>query len=614
MPDTALTLLRDDPERLREILKLLSPEPGVYRMLAQNGEVLYVGKAKNLKKRVTSYFRRELDSIKTEVLVSQIADIVVTLTHSESEALVLEYNLIQEFQPHFNILLRDDKSYPYVFLSGETYPRLAIHRGPRREKGRYFGPFPSAGAVRQSLLLLQKLFKVRQCENSYFANRTRPCLQYQIGRCKAPCVDYVTPEAYQQDVRLTAMFYEGRNQDVIRELAERMEQAAAALEFEKAAQLRDQIGQLRRVLDRQRVSADSGDVDVVAGVIEKGHACVYVLFVRDGRVTGSHSVMPALPPGTDVDDLISAFLPQFYLVDRDIPREIVHNAAGFDAESLTEVLVERAGRKVRIAHAVRGDRAGWLQMAVRNAENSIASRFAQQAEGQKRGEAMRELFELDVVPQRFECFDISHTMGEATVASCVVFDLNGPRKSDYRRFNIEGITGGDDYAAMYQALSRRYARLKRGEGQLPDVLFIDGGPGQLAQAEKILEELQIDNVLAVGISKGPDRRAGQEELHIPGKAAPVQLPPDTSVLHFIQQIRDEAHRFAITGHRARREKKRSRSPLEGIDGVGPQRRRELLRRFGGLQELLKASVDDIAAVPGISRTLAERIHQALHDR
>ena len=605
-------LLIHDPDRLSETLKLLSSEPGVYRMLAENGEVLYVGKAKNLKKRVSSYFRREHDSIKTEVLVNQIADIHLTLTHSESEALVLEYNLIQEFQPRFNILLRDDKSYPYVFLSGETYPRLAIHRGPRKEKGRYFGPFPSAGAVRQSLLLLQKLFRVRQCENSYFANRTRPCLQYQIGRCTAPCVGYVTPEEYDRDVRLTAMFYEGRNQDVISELAKQMEQAATDLQFEKAAQLRDQIAQLRRVLDRQRVSADSGDVDVVAGVIEKGLACVYVLYVRDGRVSGSHCVMPALPDGANIDDLIDAFLNQFYLAERDIPREIIHNAHAFDDESLTALLEQRAGRKIRIANSVRGDRAAWLQMAVKNAQNSIASRFAQQAEGQKRGEQMRELFGLDVVPQRFECFDISHTMGEQTVASCVVFDLNGPRKSDYRRFNIEGITGGDDYAAMYQALSRRYARLKRGEGQLPDVLFIDGGPGQLAQAEKILDELQIDNVLAVGISKGPDRRAGQEELHLSGSAAPLQLPPDASLLHFIQHIRDEAHRFAITGHRARRDKKRSRSPLEGIDGVGPQRRRELLRRFGGLQELMKAGVDDIAAVPGISRTLAERIHAALH--
>ncbi len=606
-----MTLLKDDETRLREFLQHLTSEPGVYRMIAADGEVLYVGKAKNLKKRVSSYFRREHDSAKTTVLVDHIENVVITVTQSESEALVLEYNLIQEFLPRFNILLRDDKSYPYVLLSADEYPRLSLHRGPKKEKGRYFGPFVSAYAVRQSMALLQKLFRVRQCENTFFANRSRPCLQYQIGRCSGPCVKAVSAEEYAKDVRLTAMFYEGRNQDVIGELAQQMDSAAQKLQFEKAAQLRDQIASLRRVLDRQSVSADAGDVDVVAGIIEKGIASIYVLHVRDGRVNGSHGFMPTLPELVEADELISSFLSQYYLSEREVPREIIHNATEFDDETFAELLSSRVGRKTRVTSSVRGDRLSWLTMAIRNAQNAVATKLSQNAQADKRGAALKELLQLDAIPQRFECFDISHTMGEQTVASCVVFDLKGPRKSDYRRFNIEGIQGGDDYAAMYQALTRRYSRLKSGEAQMPDVLIIDGGPGQLSQAEKILDELQIDNVLAIGISKGPDRRAGQEELHVPTIAEPLQLPPDSPLLHFLQQIRDEAHRFAISGHRARREKKRRTSPLEGIEGVGPKRRKELLRRFGGYQEIAKAGIDDIASVPGISHELAERIYQAL---
>lgn len=604
--------LIDDTLRLQELLKHLSAGPGVYRMLDADNKTLYVGKAKHLKKRVSSYFRKEVDSPKTSALVELICDVAVTVTASESEALVLEYNLIQQYLPRFNILLRDDKSYPYVFLSADKYPRLSIHRGPRKEKGRYFGPFPSAGAVRQSLLLLQKLFNVRQCENSFFANRSRPCLQYQIERCKAPCVSYVSPEDYEKDVKLTAMFYEGKNHLVIEDLADQMEQAAKEMAYEKAAQLRDQIALLRRVLDRQNVSGDNGDVDVIAGVMDKGIACIYVLHVREGRVTGSHSEMPKAPEGTSVNELIDAFLSQFYLSEREIPKEIIHNANNTELESLEQVLAERTGRKIRIASNVRGDRAAWIQMSERNAHNLIASKYQQQSESFKRGEQLRDLFGLDVVPQRFECFDISHTMGEATVASCVVFDLSGPRKSDYRRFNIEGITPGDDYAAMYQALSRRYARLKKGEGLLPDILFIDGGPGQLRQAQTILEEMSVDNVLAVGISKGADRRLGQEELHVTGWPEPLQLAPDSSLLHFIQQLQGEAHRFAITGHRQRRSKARNRSPLESVEGIGPARRKALLRQFGGLQELQRAGIEDIARIPGISKALAERIYRALH--
>lgn len=592
-------------------LKTLSSRPGVYRMLNAAGEVIYVGKARNLVKRVSSYFSRSVTTAKTRALVSQIVNIEVTVTHTENEALILENNLIKELRPRYNVLLRDDKSYPYIFLSADQFPRLAYHRGAKRTQGRYFGPYPSAGAVRETLNLLQKLFRVRQCEDTFYSNRSRPCLQYQIKRCTAPCVDYVSAAEYADDVRLATLFLEGKDSQVIDELVRQMEIASAKLEFERAAQYRDQIASLRRVQERQYVSGTGGDLDVIVSAYEKGVGCVQVVFIRGGHQLGNKTFFPGHTQDTDVAEILAAFLPQYYL-GKQVPAEILVNQPMEDQQLLEEVLSEQAERKVSISHNLRGDRARWVQMAVINVDDALRRHLASKSGMRQRYEALQDALELDSTPQRLECFDISHTMGEATVASCVVFNDEGPLKSDYRRFNIEGITPGDDYAAMHQALTRRYTRLKEGEGKLPDILFIDGGKGQLAEAQKVLEELQVSDVVLVGVAKGPERKAGLETLFLYGHEQPIILPTDSPALHLIQQIRDEAHRFAITGHRQRRAKTRSTSVLEGIPGVGPKRRRDLLKQFGGWQEVARAGVDDLLKVKGISRDLAQKIYDALH--
>lgn len=580
-------------------------------MLNVAGEVIYVGKARDLRKRVSSYFSRTITTPKTRALVSQIANIEVTVTHTENEALILENNLIKQLRPRYNVLLRDDKSYPYIFLSADQFPRLAYHRGPKRAKGKYFGPYPSAGAVRDTLNLLQKLFHVRQCEDTFYNNRSRPCLQYQIKRCTAPCVDFVTTEEYAENVRHATLFLEGKDSQVIDELVKQMEAASAKLEFERAAHYRDQIASLRRVQERQYVSGAGGDIDVIVSAYEKGLGCVQVVFVRGGHQLGNKTFFPSHTQDTDVIEILAAFLPQYYL-GKQVPIEILVNQPLEDQQLLEEVLGEHAGHKVSINHNLRGDRARWVQMAVINVEDALRRHLASKSGMRQRYEALQDALGMDSTPQRLECFDISHTMGEATVASCVVFNDEGALKSDYRRFNIEGITGGDDYAAMHQALTRRYTRLKEGEGKLPDILFIDGGKGQLAEAHKVLEELQVVDVVLVGVAKGPERKAGLETLFLYGHEQPIILPPDSPALHLIQQIRDEAHRFAITGHRQRRAKARSTSPLEGIPGVGPKRRRDLLKQFGGWQEVARAGVDDLLKVKGISRDLAQKIYDALH--
>ena len=595
----------------KAFLKTLSSRPGVYRMLNATGEVIYVGKARDLRKRVSSYFSRSITTPKTRALVSQIANIEVTVTHTENEALILENNLIKELKPRYNVLLRDDKSYPYIFLSADEFPRLAYHRGPKRERGRYFGPYPSSGAVRDTLNLLQKLFQVRQCEDTFYSNRSRPCLQYQIKRCTAPCVHYLTKDEYAEDVRHAALFLEGKDTQVIDELVRQMEEASAKLEFERAAHYRDQIASLRRIQERQYVSGAGGDLDVIVSAYEKGIGCVQVFFIRGGHQLGNKSFFPGHTQDTDAAEILAAFLPQYYL-GKQVPAEILVNQPLEDQQLLEEVLGEQAGHKVAISHNLRGDRARWVQMAVTNVEDSLRRHLASKSGMRQRYEALQDALGLDTMPQRLECFDISHTMGEATVASCVVFNDEGPLKSDYRRFNIEGITPGDDYAAMNQALTRRYTRLKEGEGKLPDILFIDGGKGQLAEAQKVLEELQVSDVVLVGVAKGPERKAGLETLFLYGHDLPIILPPDSPALHLIQQIRDEAHRFAITGHRQRRAKARGKSPLEGIPGVGPKRRRDLLKQFGGWQEVARAGVDDLLKVKGISRDLAQKIYDALH--
>ncbi|MFS0827549.1 excinuclease ABC subunit UvrC [Pseudomonas phoenicis] len=595
-------------------LATCSGRPGVYRMFDAESRLLYVGKAKNLKKRLASYFRKTGLASKTAALVARIAHVETTITGNETEALLLEQNLIKEWRPPYNILLRDDKSYPYVFLSDGPFPRLGIHRGAKRAKGRYFGPYPSAGAIRESLSVLQKTFAVRQCEDSYYANRTRPCLQYQIKRCKGPCTDLVSQEEYAEDVRHSVMFLEGRSQQLGNELNAEMEQAAMALDFEKAAALRDQIGLLRRVQDQQHIEGGSGEVDVIAAFVNPGGACVHLISVRGGRVLGSKNFFPQVGIEEEVSEVLVAFLSQYYVgnPERELPRELIVNVVHEDFETIIEALQALRGRELDITHRVRGTRARWQQMAVTNAEQALNARLANRQHMAARFEALAKVLDLDEVPQRLECYDISHSSGEATVASCVVFGPEGPIKADYRRFNIEGITAGDDYAAMQQALTRRYSRIKNGEGKLPDVLLVDGGKGQLNMAREVMQELAFTDLTLLGVAKGVTRKAGFETLYLNDAAHEFTLKGDSPALHLIQQIRDEAHRFAITGHRARRGKARRTSSLEDVAGVGPKRRRELLKHFGGLQELNRASIDEIAKAPGISKKLAESIYASLH--
>ena len=595
-----------------DFLKTLTPRPGVYRMLDDGGAVLYVGKARNLRKRVASYFQRTALSTKTLALVAQIAAIEITVTHTEGEALLLENNLIKTFQPRYNVLLRDDKSYPYIYLSSdEQYPRLAFHRGAKRGKGSYFGPYPSAGAVRESLRLLQKLFKVRQCEDSFFRNRSRPCMQYQIKRCNAPCVGYISPAEYAEDVRNTVMFLEGKDSAVIDALAARMEKASAALDYEKAAGYRDQIATLRRVQEKQYVSNERGDLDILACATDGGNACVQVFFIRNGRNLGNAIFYPKVPGDSGSEEILSAFITQYYL-GRNLPAELLLSHKPDDADLIQEVLSEQAGHRIKLTTSVRNERARWLSLALNNAEQALSSYLNTRKGYLGRLHDLKAALGLEELPERMECFDISHTQGESTVASCVVFGMEGPLKSDYRRFNIQGIQPGDDYAAMEQALMRRYLRLMKGEGKLPELLFIDGGKGQIAVAKRVMEELQVPVVRIIGIAKGLERKPGLETLHVPGRTQPLNLAPDSPALHLIQQIRDEAHRFAITGHRQRRSRARKVSPLEQIAGIGPKRRQQLLRQLGGLREVAKAGVDDLLTVKGINRALAQQIYDAFH--
>lgn len=599
-------------------LKQLSERPGVYRMFDGAGQVLYVGKARSLKKRVSSYFRGTGLAPKTRALVSRIQHIEVTITGSETEALLLEQNLIKSLRPPYNILLRDDKSYPYIFLSGhDDYPSLTFRRGrTRKGQGTWFGPFPSSGAVKESLNVLQKVFRIRDCSESYFRNRNRPCLQYQINRCTAPCVGYITPEDYQQDIRHAVMFLEGKNPDILRDLMASMETAASRLEFEKAAAYRDQINHLRHVQEQQSMEADGGDADVIALAQDAGIVCVVVIIVRGGRVLGTKDYFPRFSLEQGEDELLSAFLGQYYFgsdTRREIPKDILVTTEPEGAELLMEALTAQAGRETRIRTRVRGERRKWLELAATNARQTLLGHLASKETVYRRLLALRELLELAATPSRMECFDISHSHGENTVASCVVFDENGPLKSDYRLYNIEGVTAGDDYGAMRQVLTRRYRKLAAGEGKRPDLVLIDGGKGQLNIAREVFAELGLTDIPLIGVAKGVTRKAGMEQLidALTGRA--FRVPADSPALHLIQHIRDESHRFAITGHRARRDKKRRQSTLEGIDGVGPKRRRELIRYFGGIRELQKAGVDEIAKVQGISKALAESIYAALHD-
>jgi excinuclease ABC subunit C len=592
-------------------LKTLPLRPGVYRMLGADDVVLYVGKARNLKNRVTSYFRGRAHEDRTQAMLSQVRRIEVTVTASETEALLLEYNLIKRHRPRYNVVLKDDKSFPYIHLSTHPFPRLSFYRGPRKVAGRLFGPYPNAGATRETLLLLQKIFHIRQCEDTFFANRSRPCLQYQIGRCSAPCVGFVTQEAYAQDVADAVQVLEGHDEAMIEKLGQRMEEAAERLEYERAARARDQIATLKRIQSSQSITRKGNlSIDVVALATQLGEHCVSVVHVRGGRNLGTSNFFPRGGLGGEAE-VLGAFLAQYYLA-REAPAEIVLDRAIEDSSVLEQVLSEKAQHPVQIRSHVRGTRARWLAMTRTNAELGLRMKAANRATLAEQLEAVGRSLGLPAAPARIECFDVSHTMGEAAVASCVVFGVEGPIMAEYRRFNLKDVTPGDDYAGLAQAVARRYARIVRGETPMPDVLFIDGGPGQLRAALDSLAQLGVQGVLVVGIAKGADRRAGQERLFLAGSDQPLILAADSPALHLIQRIRDEAHRFAITGHRKSRTRARRESLLEEIPGLGPKRRRDLLTAFGGLQGVRRASVEDLAKVHGISRQLAQSIYERLN--
>ncbi|USD42285.1 excinuclease ABC subunit UvrC [Vibrio sp. SCSIO 43135] len=598
-------------------LKTVTNQPGVYRMYNAEAVVIYVGKAKDLKKRLSSYFRKKVDSEKTRALVSNIDKIDVTVTHTETEALILEHNYIKQYLPKYNVLLRDDKSYPYIFLSGHKHPRLSMHRGAKKRKGEYFGPYPDSGAVRESLHLIQKIFPVRQCEDTVYSNRTRPCLMYQIGRCAGPCVSsIISDEEYAELVNYVRLFLQGKDKQVLETLIEKMEQASQALRFEDAAKFRDQIQAIRRVQEQQFVSEDTmDDMDVLGFSQENGIACIHILMIRQGKVLGSRSHFPKIPNDTTQQEVFYSFLSQYYFSQseaRTVPTRIILNEGLLEeSASLQQALSELAGRKVTFHVNPTGTRGRYLKLANTNALTAITTKINHKMTISQRFKELREVLAMDSI-SRMECFDISHTMGESTIASCVVFNHEGPVKQEYRRYNISGITGGDDYAAMGQALDRRYSKQLDVE-KIPDIIFIDGGKGQLNRAFEIISKHWDDwpkRPRMIGIAKGVTRKPGLETL-ITTDGEEFNLPSDAPALHLIQHIRDESHNHAIAGHRAKRGKTRRTSALEGIEGVGPKRRQALLKYMGGLQELKRASVEEIAKVPGISHSLAENIFQAL---
>jgi excinuclease ABC subunit C len=596
----------------KSFVESLPARPGVYRMLDADGKILYVGKARSLKSRVASYFQASNVQPKVVALIAKTASMEVTITNSDIEALLLESNLIKKHRPRFNIVLRDDKSFPYLHLTtNHEFPALSFYRGSRKDPGKFFGPYPSAGAVRETLQQLQKLFRLRNCDDTYFANRSRPCLQYQIQRCTAPCVGLIGREEYARDIASAIKVLEGRNAEVIQEIGRRMEEAALRLDFEAAAKLRDQLANLKTIQAQQIVTAgDHHDADVIAVAAGNGEYCVALMFVRGGRSLGSTTFFPKAP-FAEPAEVLAAFVAQYYL-ERDPPSEIIV-AHDFEVRAVLEsALAERCGHRVRIAASVRGLRSRWLEMMQSNAAQALTMRGLARASIEANLEELAEVLELDEAPTRIECFDISHTGGTDTIASCVVFGVEGPLKNEYRRFNIAGIEPGDDYAAMYQALTRRYKRVRDGEIVAPDILLIDGGKGQLAEAARVLEELQVKGVKLVGVAKGADRRPGQEQLFLLGRDTPTILTPDSSALHLIQRVRDEAHRFAIAGHRRKRAKRHSESILETIPGLGPVKRRELLKHFGGLQGILRAGIDDFVQIRGLGRGLAEVIYEHLH--
>jgi excinuclease ABC subunit C len=600
----------------KPILKNLPNLPGVYRMINATEEVIYVGKAKDLKKRVSSYFNKNLVYPRTRMMVSNIVKIETTVTHNEAEALLLENNLIKSLMPRYNVLFRDDKSYPYITITGDAFPRLAFHRGAQKKGSQYFGPFPNSVAVRESIQLLQKVFKLRTCENTVFANRSRPCLQYQIERCTAPCVDFISPENYANDVNMAALFLNGKTNEVMNALGDKMNTAAANQEYEMATVFRDRMQALRQVQAKQFVSDFSvSDADVIAcASLQKQH-CINLVMIRGGRHLGDKSFFPKNSQDAELSETMEAFLTQYYVAQNTPPMIVC--GVEIDSKSFEAVFSERAseqkaGRKVKIITNTIGDKKVWLKMAQTNAELALGQRAATSANQAAKLIALRKALNLAETVERIECFDISHTMGEATVGSCVVFDKGDMQNSEYRRYNITGITPGDDYAAMRDVLTRRYKKVAAGEGIRPDLVFIDGGKGQLGVAIEVMQEVGLEDILLIGIAKGEERRPGLETMIFGDTGEMLNLEKDNQGLHLLQQIRDEAHRFAITGHRAKRAKARITSSLEDIEGVGAKRRKALLTRFGGLDGVKNASMDELAQVEGISKSLAEKIYEQLH--
>ncbi|ORU91766.1 MAG: excinuclease ABC subunit C [Cycloclasticus sp. symbiont of Poecilosclerida sp. N] len=594
-------------------LKTLTQKPGVYQMYDSRGVCIYVGKARNLKKRVSSYFNKLDNDAKKMLMLSHLHHIDTLVTHTEGEALLLENQLIKQLKPRYNICLRDDKSYPHIYLSSQQdFPKLSFHRGAKKQQGRYFGPYPSVGAVRDSLSVLQKIFPVRQCDDSYYKNRSRPCLQHQIKRCTAPCVGLISKQDYADDVEHTVMFLEGKNTQLINGLVTKMETAAETLSFEKAAQYRDQISQLRKVMERQYVSGKDGDIDVIACELEQDISCVQVFYIRNGQHLGNRTFFPKMPSDKTREEVLSAFVLQFYL-DKKLPKAIVLSHELIEQELTQQVLNDKAGRKIAIIHKPRSKRARWLNMAKNNTSLALKQKLESRENTRDRLSKLAELLFLKGEIKRMECFDISHLQGDQTVASCVVLDEHGPLKSDYRRFNIAGVQAGDDYAALAQAVSRRFIRAKNLEHTPPDLLIIDGGKGQVVAVQQALKEIDYLNVMVIGISKGSDRKVGMEKIYCGTNGRLLILSADEPALLVVQQIRDEAHRFAISGHRQQRGKLKKKSTLEEIDGLGPKRRQILLKQFGGLREIRTAGLDDLRTVKGINRALAERVYDFFHD-
>ncbi len=595
----------------KEFLNRVTELPGVYQMFDVQGDVIYVGKARNLRKRLSSYFTKSNQPIKTKSLVSNIADISVITTDTENEALILENRLIKEYKPRYNILLRDDKSYPYIHLTDHKYPRLVYHRGAKKGGGKFFGPFSSPKAVSETLRHLQRIFKIRQCADSYFSNRSRPCLQFQINRCSAPCVKNISHEKYMQNINNAVLFLEGKNTLLIDKLVQDMEEQSSALDFESAAQTRDMISELRHVLQRQVVEGDKGDLDIIAIARDAGVNVLQVFFIRNGQNQGTASYTPKVPADTEDSELIGAFISQYYQ-DKAIPNQVVVSQLPDEKELLESVLSELKGKEIKIVSKVREAKREWLEFAIKNSQNTLRSLINSKANMDARYKSLVHELELKKIPARIECFDISHNLGESTVASCVVFDASGPVNSAYRRFNINDITPGDDYAAMEQAIHRRYLRVVKESGALPDILLVDGGKGQLGKAVEVIAELKLQDILIVGIAKGEGRKPGLEKIIIPSTNREFMLPSTSMALHLLQHIRDEAHRFALAGHRGKISKKKTRSILEDISGLGPKRRQLLLKQFGGIQGLSRAGVADIQKIKGISKEMAQEVYAMFH--